>query len=70
MSFRIPDCHRLWSPFPELSATTLGPISGSYNPDPRTKKTGSKAGTGIGTEKSRETAVFFFTFTFTCFLSF
>jgi hypothetical protein len=37
MSFRIPDCHRLWSPFPELSATTLGPISGSYNPDPNTK---------------------------------
>ena len=37
MPFRIPDCHRLRSPFPEHSATTLGPTSGSYYPNPNTK---------------------------------
>ena len=43
MPFRIPDYHRLWSPFPEPSATALGPTSGSYYPNPNTKKSNCKS---------------------------
>ena len=52
MPFRIPDYHRLRWPFPEPSATTLGPISGSYNPDPRTKKTERKVKVQVKVKKN------------------